>query len=216
MRTASAEPVGERRVDVARLGRETAALGGVGLARRAQQPQLLGDPRQHEPRIGHDGEQHAPQRLGLRRRQHRRARRGLERRAEVEPAEAAEGAGEGERGLRRRALGRLRRDGARAEQRLQQRAGDGDRVRVEVRDDARDRARPLERRRRHAVEQLAELGGGAAGSGEGGLVVIESGCFHGGNARRERVGQRRYRYHTRPMTRAPAKPDAPLVQLALV
>ena len=85
-----------------------------------------------------------------------------------------------------------------------------------MRDDARDLGGALECRRGHGLEQLGQFGGGAPGRREGGLVVVESGCFHGGNARRERVEGRLSRYHTRPMSRDVPKPDATLLRLARV
>ena len=64
----------------------------------------------------------------MRRRERRGAGGVLERRREVEPAEPAERAGEGDHRRRRDALRGLGRDDAGALQRLQQGAGDRDRI----------------------------------------------------------------------------------------
>jgi hypothetical protein len=60
-----AEPVGERGVDFPGFPGEVQPAGFVELTRVAHPAQLFREPYQHQPRVGDDREQHAPQRVGL-------------------------------------------------------------------------------------------------------------------------------------------------------
>ncbi len=70
-----AEPVRERRVDLARLPREVQPGGVVELARVPHPAQLVREAHEHEARVGDDGEQHPAQRVRLAARQAAAGRR---------------------------------------------------------------------------------------------------------------------------------------------
>ena len=60
-----AEPVRERRIDLARLPGEVQTRGVVELARVPHAAQLVREAHEHQPRVGDDGEQHPAERIRL-------------------------------------------------------------------------------------------------------------------------------------------------------
>ena len=130
-----AEPVRERREHLTCLEGEAAHLGLGQVTGAPQVVELAREAHEHETRVGHDGEQHLAQRLGLRRAE---AAIGCPLRARMELADALQSRGD-RRGLVAVCGGGLPgRERARGEHRPEHRAHDDRRFRVQALDDGSD------------------------------------------------------------------------------